>query len=92
MEKIEKTQKRLIHKTKNRGSKESESILKGLCVIIKDEPCKSKLCLIDKFLSESDNDIFNWFFELPNNKIEYKPLINRIKNLLKNINLDSKAK
>lgn len=83
MDEIEKTKKRLIYKTKNRGSKESESILDALCIIIKNQSCApEQLDLIDKLLSESDNDIFNWFFDLPNNKNEYKVLINRIKELI----------
>ncbi len=84
MEEIEKTRKRLIYKAKNRGSKESELFLSTLCLIINSESERVNLALIDKFLSEADNDIFNWFFDLPKNKNEYKCLIIRIKELMKN--------
>ena len=83
MEEIEKTRKRLIYKTKNRGSKESEFILNALCSMINSESEETALVLIDKFLSEADNDIFNWFFDLPKSKNEYQYLITRIKELMK---------
>jgi succinate dehydrogenase flavin-adding protein (antitoxin of CptAB toxin-antitoxin module) len=83
MEEIEKTRKRLIYKAKNRGSKESEFILNTLCLVINDESEGNAIALMDKFLSEADNDIFNWFFDLPKNKNEYEYLITRIKDLMK---------
>jgi len=81
-EELDKTKKRLIYKAKNRGSKESETILNAVCDIIKDQKDKEPIKLIDDFLSESDNDIFNWFFNLPNNKEQYKELLEKIKILL----------
>jgi succinate dehydrogenase flavin-adding protein (antitoxin of CptAB toxin-antitoxin module) len=83
MEEAEKTKKRLIYKAKNRGCKESEFVLSALCQLINSESEREALALIDKFLSEADNDIFNWFFDLPKNKNEYEHLITRIKELMK---------
>ena len=53
--------------------------------MINSESEEATLVLIDKFLSEADNDIFNWFFDLPKSKNEYEYLIIRMRELMRKV-------